>query len=566
MPRILAILFALSCVILGTAFAQTYPGGFIEQQASQTRVRYTPAQIAAFMPATRNAFNFPAPYNSRGVRLTQPSDCPSNADCVNYIGYSYWANMNAHQADPDILIYVGFDARRGGTGINLIRFNKASELITPLGPIFPVGSNYRNMDCTSGCYFSGTLSTKLYFVDPLIGASKVLTRYDVLAQTFETVWDIRDGTLAGCSVSSCPYTIYQPHSSKDDNFHSFTLRDINGNKLGCLVKKTSAPTQVFFYARVKDFDECMLDKSGRWTVNLEYTASAGDFEPTLNRFFDNTTGAEVNTVLGPSNTLGHSDTGYDYIVGADNYYPAPFDRNSTIYYVFPSDRGGAIHQNIDLNTNMMNHPTHLNALPGLPQRLRMVCGSDFGSVATRQDELVCVRMDASYRQLIVAPLLTNALGTGGTWQAGTYATQPKGNIDVTGRYFIWSANLGTSRMDIFLTKIPSDKFDDVQNIPAAPSRDIAVVIANLINQLQAPRGLTLTFFEGIWLVITLIKYRAKLVWAYRKAGQKAFEYYWRYKVRRWLKAAPIMIEETFTVDLHAQRSYAKARHHGDPTS
>src|SRR4029434_1808593 len=35
-----------------------------------------------------------------------------------------------------------------------------------------------------------------------------------------------------------------------------------------------------------------------------------------------------------------------------------------------------------------------------------------------------------------------------------YAKRPKGNLDVTGRYFIWTTNLGGNRLDAFLVKIP----------------------------------------------------------------------------------------------------------------
>jgi hypothetical protein len=33
---------------------------------------------------------------------------------------------------------------------------------------------------------------------------------------------------------------------------------------------------------------------------------------------------------------------------------------------------------------------------------------------------------------------------------------PKGNLDVTGRCFIWTANLGSNRLDAFLVKVPGD--------------------------------------------------------------------------------------------------------------
>jgi hypothetical protein len=32
---------------------------------------------------------------------------------------------------------------------------------------------------------------------------------------------------------------------------------------------------------------------------------------------------------------------------------------------------------------------------------------------------------------------------------------PKGNLDVTGRYFIWTSNTAGGRLDAFIVKIPS---------------------------------------------------------------------------------------------------------------
>ena len=37
---------------------------------------------------------------------------------------------------------------------------------------------------------------------------------------------------------------------------------------------------------------------------------------------------------------------------------------------------------------------------------------------------------------------------------------PKGNLDITGQYFIWTSNMGGDRMDLFLVKIPAQKLLD----------------------------------------------------------------------------------------------------------
>ncbi len=35
-----------------------------------------------------------------------------------------------------------------------------------------------------------------------------------------------------------------------------------------------------------------------------------------------------------------------------------------------------------------------------------------------------------------------------------YGKLPKGNLDVTGRYVMWTCNLGTNRLDAFIVKLP----------------------------------------------------------------------------------------------------------------
>jgi hypothetical protein len=54
--------------------------------------------------------------------------------------------------------------------------------------------------------------------------------------------------------------------------------------------------------------------------------------------------------------------------------------------------------------------------------------------------------------LVVGQVMTDLYASGG----GTddYAKRPKGNLDVTGRYFIWTTNLGGNRLDAFIVKIP----------------------------------------------------------------------------------------------------------------
>ena len=77
------------------------------------------------------------------------------------------------------------------------------------------------------------------------------------------------------------------------------------------------------------------------------------------------------------------------------------------------------------------------------------------------DEIVCFSLDpnrnadGSLDVLVVGPVMTNLDSLGGRDSNGDDYTQlPKGNLDVTGRYFIWTTNMGGDRLDAFIVKVP----------------------------------------------------------------------------------------------------------------
>src|SRR4029079_3902673 len=64
--------------------------------------------------------------------------------------------------------------------------------------------------------------------------------------------------------------VWQMHSSYDDRVHSATLKDSSSYAdLGCLAYRED--TRQFFYYPQKGirYDECQIDKSGRWLVIKE---------------------------------------------------------------------------------------------------------------------------------------------------------------------------------------------------------------------------------------------------------------------------------------------------------
>src|SRR3989449_52472 len=422
--------------------SQTFPGGFIEDASGLAgRSRLAQLQIQAFLPPTRGTFTFPAPYNTQGIRLTDPSDCVGNTDCVNYVGYSYWRNINNHVGSDTMYIFLGLDKARGGAGPTLFGYNKVTDELTNLGPLFDSGSPFSGRT-GEGWYFSATLPMKLYLND-----GPKLLRYDVLTKTFETVFDIStQPALFGTNRY-----IWQLHSSDDDRVHIGTVRNkATDAMLGCFAYEEDMNRSSYF-PKIGVLDECNLDKSGRWLVMLENVDGLNGED---NRIIDLRGEFPETLILDEDGAAGHADMGDGYMVHADNWNPLP---NATILLKFPVASptrpvGPVVHANPDWNTAKSNHVTHQNRISGVAPEQQYACGSNLDGVTTRENEIICYRLDGSNDELVVAPVMTDANAPGG---GEPYSKYPKGNLDVTGRYFIWTSNMGGPRLDAFLVKIPA---------------------------------------------------------------------------------------------------------------
>jgi hypothetical protein len=430
-------------------------GGFIEKAGSPAlRARFSSSQIAAFLPAdgATGKFTFPAPYNTDAVRLTNSSDCAGGADCLWYVGYSYWRNINNHVASNDMYIFVATDTNRGGVGPTLIRYNKVTDQVQNLGALFASDSPY-HWSTGEGWYFSGTQATKLYTY--MVGGSQ-LRQYDILTRQFDPTPAM---DLSACPRPTvCPSNaafLTQPHSSDDDLVHSATLQNTDWQRIGCVVY---GPAGFRYYPTPEgySFDECHIDKSGRWVMLLQGRPDGGR----INRVVDVQTGGET-IIDAPAGALGHLDMGFGYAVGADNYNPLP---NATILLKFPVSStqrpvGPALHYNKRWDVAAANHISHGNAIAGAPPESQYACGSNASRVVEMADEIVCFSLDAgrnvdgSLDVLVVGQVMTDLDAPGGG--SGEYEKRPKGNLDVTGRYFIWTTNLGGGRLDAFIVKVPA---------------------------------------------------------------------------------------------------------------
>jgi len=430
----LVCLIPLLALLAVPAVAQA-PGGFIEKaDSTATRPPLTPSQIQSFLPS-RGPFTFPAPYNTRGIRLTNANDC-GGTDCLSYVGYSYWRNVNNHMGSNDLYVFLGLSQATGGTGPTLFRVDKTTRAVTNLGPLFAPSSPFYYASA-EGWYWSATQPSKIYVTDTF---GPRLYRYDAFTHQLSQVFD------ASTQFGANRY-IWQAHSSDDDRVHSATLRDMGTYEmLGCLVYREDT-AQFSWFPKVGDFDECHVDKSGRWLVSLENVDGANGED---NRIFDLQTGAE-RIVLDQDGAPGHMDTGFGYMVGADNWNNQPNAIRLDRFDQTPVP-GPVVYHDSDWFALSADHVAHGNAKPGVPLNQQWACGSG----ATRQslprgNELVCFKLDTSMDVLVVAPTMIDLDAPGG---GDDYGKFPKANLDVTGRYMIWTSNLGGNRLDAFLVEVP----------------------------------------------------------------------------------------------------------------
>jgi hypothetical protein len=434
----------------GTLRAQTAsgPGGFVEDASSTaTRPRPTAGQIAGFVPS-RGRFTFPAPYGTEGARITNAGDCSGGSDCVLSVGYSYWRNINNHAGSSTMLIVLGLSLRAGGTGPTLFSYDKNTGATQKLGPLF--GPNTTLAGSTGeGWYFSGTVPT-MYYV--FLGSK--LMRMDVISKAQSTVFD-------AASYFGSNRIIWQIHSSTDDRVHSFTLRDSSLTDLGCGVYLEDTRQFRFFPAQ-GDYDECQIDKSGRYLVIKENWDGVNGED---NVIHDLVAGTQ-QVLLDPDGAGGHSDAGFGYQVAEDNWNSQPGAVRAWTFGGGEAPQGRLVFHATDWGWKD-NHIAHSNARGDLSLSQQHACSSNASySNLPRANEVLCFRLDGSLKVLVAAPLMTDLNASGG---GSYYDKLPKGNLDPTGEYFIWTTNMGGQRQDAFIVRIPLGKFPPPLDGSSAPT-------------------------------------------------------------------------------------------------
>jgi hypothetical protein len=243
--------------------------------------------------------------------------------------------------------------------------------------------------------------------------------------------------------------ILQVHSSNDDRVHSFTLHlASNFEDLGCATYRED--THQFNYFPAHGFyDECQIDKSGHWLLIKEDVDGRDEVD---NRIVNLDTGVET-VLLDPDGAGGHSDNGFGVMIAADNHHALP---NAIRLWTFGPGAlapGPVVYRDPQWIPQSVQHLSFANARSA-PLDQQYACGSAANRIAgPRANEVVCVRLDGSMSTLVVAPVMTDLDATGGG--PDDYSKDPKGNLDPTGQYFMWTSNMMGGRLDAFIARVPA---------------------------------------------------------------------------------------------------------------
>lgn len=336
--------------------------------------------MSDFLP-DKGPFEFPTT-GTRGVRLTNADD-----GVVRPVGMTYWPNLSASEGRDWLWLFLSLNDH-----YTLYRIYKsgAVERVKDL-PFIGWGEF---------SYFS--------FRDPdllFVPQGNRLIAHDVDSDEQYVVFD-------------APGAIRQCHSSADGQVHSMTL---DGQPA------VHRRGEFMVFEPQGEYDECDLDKSGRWFLIKEGAQ---------NRVIDLESGEE-SIITDAEGALGHSDMGYGYMVGEEDQTAPGGDFR---LWQFPHWDRGIVYTTGSWD-EQTRYVSHCNAKPGDAAYQQAL----FCSI---QDEIVLAPLDGSMNRRVICPTLVDMNASGGG--PDEYWKKPRAVIDPSGTCCVWTANAGTDRLDAFL--------------------------------------------------------------------------------------------------------------------
>lgn len=354
---------------------------------------------ANFLPDGRGAFTFPAPYNTIGIRLTDPSDGE-----VLPVGYAYWRRINRHDGQPAFRVLVG---RKDACAL-LLTVDKVTYAIDrlELADVWGTGEQW---------YWDAFDPHVFYLPE-----GRALYRYNVITRSRSVALDVGE-----------PFNVWQAHSNAAGTTHSATVENADYEVIHAVVG--TGQGQRVIPVDVPRFDECQIDKTGRYLV----VKLRNDEDNTI---YDLDSGSEI-TILNRGGAFGHSDAGPGYDVGENDFHalPGAFEKRDLGRPL--ADKTLVYH-----TTDWQPMARHCAVAWDRPDPFALISSACPNNVP-RSNELVKVPLDGSLVCTLVAPSMCAMAAV------DDYDHEPKANVDPIGEWACWSAN-PFGRVDLFAVRIP----------------------------------------------------------------------------------------------------------------
>ncbi len=352
------------------------------------------------------------------IRVTDSSD---GVRCVH--AYAYWPAFNA---DGTRLMLSCDDE------IRLYRFNKSTDQVTRDGTL--TGSDGYPVQF-EGASWNGTYANTMYAVDK---RGSRLWHINVAKRGRAGYTLLKD---FASHVGS--YSIHQLTATPGGGVFSFHTRDDSGNHKDAFVWLRST-NKVYKYPRPSGdiIDETKISKDGQnLMINWE------DGRMTLWTFRTGTV-RHYDPDKASDNVSGHFDAGDDFFANSDAFNTGLVVRTYTSTRN-PDNIVQYKRTNGELNWTICDHVS-------LRQDEELwVVGSTYcgdGSWSPFENEIFMARTDGAG---FVRLAHTRSLGKNSNWALRYYA-EPRAVVDRTGRYIVYTSDLGSSsRFDVMIVKVPS---------------------------------------------------------------------------------------------------------------
>ena len=208
-------------------------------------------------------------------------------------------------------------------------------------------------------------------------------------------------------------------------------------------------TNQFFYYPQKGPLRRVPDRQERPLARDQGEDRHGSESEVDDRIIDLQTGGERD-LLDRNGAGGHSDIGFGYMVASDNYNSQPgavrlWDFNLDMTAASRRVRRGTGHARLpdDIWDTDVGHVASATRKPASRSASSTSCSAMPAARPAARERNLCFRLDGSLKRSSSRPISPTSNAAGGG--SDDYWKLPKGNLDVTGEYFIWTANAGTSR-------------------------------------------------------------------------------------------------------------------------